>query len=457
MEFMSEARAANVRQSSYEKYVNPQWVRLLDVLGMNVHYATCLGSELFTSDGKRILDFNSGYCVHNVGHNHPGVIRALKSELDNNGPAMLQGHVPELAGELASRLCTRAGGRLSKVFFCSSGSEGVEAVIKFARAHTGRPGILYASGGFHGLTCGALSLMDNSFWTAEFGPLLPDTHPVIFGDVDQLAQQLARKRFAAFVVEPIQAEAGVVMPPENYLQEAQLLCRKYGTLFVLDEVQTGMFRTGPFLAAHHFGVEPDMVILAKALSGGLVPSGAVLMSDAVYNSVYTSFKRSIIHTSTYSENSLSMRAGLATLDILEDGNLGQRAAELGARLRARLKTRLSQYQMITDIRGLGMMSAVEFQPPRKFRFRILFETFSRIHPAMFGQVLVMRLFRDHRIYSQICGNNFMVLKVAPTLVITEAQLDEFVDAMEAVVKLMHTSTSFWTEAIGMARRVINVI
>ena len=325
MEFMAEARTASANQSSYERYVNPQWVRLLDVLGMNVHYATCLGAELFTANGERILDFNSGYCVHNVGHNHPYVIRALKSELDLNGPAMLQGHVPDLAGELANRLCLRAGGQVSKVFFCSSGSEGVEAVIKFARAHTGRPGILSASGGFHGLTCGALSLMDNPFWTAEFGPLLPDTQVVAFGDLDQLARQLASKRFAAFVIEPIQAEAGVVMPPDKYLREAHRLCRKYRTLFVLDEVQTGMFRTGPFLAAHHFDVEPDMVILAKALSGGLVPSGAVLMSDSVYNSVYTSFKRSIIHTSTYSENSLSMRAGLATLDVLEDGNLGARA------------------------------------------------------------------------------------------------------------------------------------
>jgi ornithine--oxo-acid transaminase len=454
---MAEARTASANQSSYERYVNPQWVRLLDVLGMNVHYATCLGAELFTANGERILDFNSGYCVHNVGHNHPYVIRALKSELDLNGPAMLQGHVPELAGELANRLCLRAGGQVSKVFFCSSGSEGVEAVIKFARAHTGRPGILSANGGFHGLTCGALSLMDNPFWTAEFGPLLPDTQVVAFGDLDQLARQLASKRFAAFVIEPIQAEAGVVMPPDNYLQEAHRLCRKYRTLLVLDEVQTGMFRTGPFLVAHHFGVEPDMVILAKALSGGLVPSGAVLMSDAVYNSVYTSFRRAIIHTSTYSENSLSMRAGLATLDVLEDGNLGARAAELGAKLRERLATRLSAYPMIKDIRGLGMMSAVEFQHPRQFRFRVLFETFSRIHPAMFGQVLVMRLFKDHGIYSQICGNNFMVLKVAPALVITEAQLDEFVNAMEAVVKFMHTSTSFWTQAIGMARRVINVI
>lgn len=454
---MSAARESSVRQQLYEQYVNPQWVRLLDVLGMNVHYTTCIGSELFTAEGRRILDFNSGYCVHNVGHNHPGVVRALKTELDLNGPAMLQGHVPELAGELANRLCMRAGGRLSKVFFCSSGSEGVEAVIKFSRAHTSRPGILYASGGFHGLTCGALSLMDNPFWTAEFGPLLPDTYAVTFGDLDQLEQQLGSRRFAAFVVEPIQAEAGVVIPPENYLPEAQRLCRKYGTLFVLDEVQTGMFRTGQFLAAHHFGVEPDMVVLAKALSGGLVPSGAVLMSDAIYDSVYTSFKRSIIHTSTYSENSLSMRAGLATLDVLEDGNLGERAADLGERLREQLKTRLSQYAMIKEVRGLGMMSAIEFQPPKKLRFRILFETFSRIHPAMFGQVLVMRLFRDQAIFSQICGNNFMVLKVAPALTINDAQLDEFVDAIEAVVKLMHTSTRFWTEALGMARRVINVI
>ena len=454
---MSEAKDSSAQQPLYEKYVNPQWVRLLDVLGMNVHYASCLGSELFTDDGRRILDFNSGYCVHNIGHNHPGVVRAIKAELDRNGPAMLQGHVPELAGELAERLCTQAGGRLSKVFFCSSGSEGVEAVIKFARAHTKRPGILYAGGGFHGLTCGALSLMDNPFWTAEFGPLLPETQAVPFGDIGQLDKQLSSRKFAAFVVEPIQAEAGVLIPPPNYLEQAQSLCRRHGTLFVLDEVQTGMYRTGPFLAAHHFRVEPDMVILAKAMSGGLVPSGAVLMSDAVYNSVYSSFKRSIIHTSTYSENSLSMRAGIATMDVLADGNLGARATHLGQQLREHLIARLSQYQMIKEVRGLGMMSAIEFQPPKKLRFRILFETFSRIHPAMFGQVLVMRLFRDRAIYSQICGNNFMVLKVAPALTINEAQLDEFVDAIDAVVKLMHTSTGFWTEALGMARRVINVI
>jgi ornithine--oxo-acid transaminase len=444
-------------EPAYDRYVNPQWVRLLDVLGMNVRYVACRGAELFTDDDRRILDFNAGYCVHNAGHNHPRIVGAIKDELDRGGPTMLQGHVPELAGELAGRLCTRAGGRLGKVFFASSGSEGIEAVIKFARAHTRRSGLLYAAGGFHGLTCGALSLMDSPFWTSDFKPLLPDTRAVPFGAVDELAAELATRRHAAFVVEPIQAEGGVRIPTVEYLQTAQALCRRHGTLFVLDEVQTGLYRTGSFLAGHHFGVEPDMVVLAKALSGGLVPVGAVLMSDDVYDSVYTSFRRAIIHTSTYSENALAMRAGLATMDVLEEERLGSRAVALGERMRRLLEARLSRYPMVKAIRGLGMMSGIEFQAPSRLRLRVLFEAFARIHPAMFGQVLVMRLFRDSGIFSQICGNDFMVLKVAPPLVVSEAQLDEFIVAIDAVVHLIHTSPRFWSEALGMARRVINVI
>ena len=226
---------------------------------------------------------------------------------------------------------------------------------------------------------------------------------------------------------------------------------------MLDEVQTGFYRTGPFLAAHHFGVEPDMVILAKALSGGLIPVGAVLMTDAVYKSTYSSFKRSIVHTSTFSENALAMRAGLATLEVLQEEQLGERAVRLGEQLRQMLAERLAKYEMISEIRGVGMLTAVEFRAPRRLRLRIPFEAFARIHPAMFGQVLVMRLFRDHGILSQICGNNFMVLKVAPPLVVEESQLEKFVTAIEQVVELMHTSSSFWTEAFGMARRVISNI
>jgi len=191
---------------------------------------------------------------------------------------MLQSHVPELAGELARRLSERAGGRLSRAFFCSSGSEGVEAAIKFSRAHTRRAGMIYAEGAFHGLTCGALSLMSDPFWRAGFGPLLADMEAVAFDDIDSLERKLASKRFAAFIVEPIQSEAGIRVPDPSYLKTAQEVCRRYGTLLVLDEVQTGMYRTGSFLAAHHFGVDPDMVVMAKALSGGLIPCGAVRCS-----------------------------------------------------------------------------------------------------------------------------------------------------------------------------------
>src|SRR5271165_405086 len=221
-----------VLASAYEEYVNPQWVSLLNLLDMNVEYQRCVGAELFTRGGRRILDFLSGYCVHNTGHNHPYIVQALKDELDKSGPAMLQSHVPEIAGELAQRLCQLAGGGLEKVYFGSSGSEGVEAAIKFARATTGRSGIVFAKSSFHGLTAGALSLMNDAFWREGFGPLLQDTVGVEFGDLVALEKTLAGKRQAAFVVEPLQAEGGIHVPSREYLQKAQELCGRTGTLFV---------------------------------------------------------------------------------------------------------------------------------------------------------------------------------------------------------------------------------
>src|ERR1039457_761171 len=453
---MGQPAVAPSHDSRYETYVNPQWVRLLDLLQMNVRYSRCAGAELFAENGRLYVDFLSGYCVHNTGHNHPKIVAALQDELGRCGPAMLQSHVPELAGELAAELCSRAGGRVKKVFFCSAGSEGVEAVIKFARAHTGRDGLVYAEGAFHGLTCGALSLMSDRFWSEGFGPLLPGTAAVPFGGLDALQKKLATKTIAAFIVEPIQGEAGIRVPDPQYLREAQALCRKYGTLFVLDEVQTGMYRTGRFLAGHHYGADPDMVVLAKALSGGLIPSGAVLMSDAIYKSVYSSLKRSIVHTSTYSENGLAMRAGLATLQVIDEEDLGGRATGLGEYLRKRLREALAGYEMLKDVRGIGMLNGIEFKAPKRLRLRLPYEAFMKIHPGMFGQVAVMRLFRDHGILTQMCGNNFLVLKAAPPLVVTEAQIDTYVSAVRGAVELMHTSVSFWTEALRLARRAIDI-
>ena len=294
--------------------------------------------------------------------------------------------------------------------------------------------------------------MSDKFWREGFGPLLADTAAIPFGDLRALQRELKSKRFAAFIVEPIQSEAGVCVPDREYLRAAESLCRRFGTLFVLDEVQTGMYRTGPFLAAHYFGVEPDMVILAKAMSGGLVPCGAVLMSDAVYRSVYSSLPRAFVHTSTFSENSLAMRAALATLEVLEKEELGQRSIEAGKYLQARLAEALRDFAMVKEVRGVGLLMGIEFQPPRQLHLRVPYQGFAAVHPAMFGQIVVMRLFRDSGFLTQICGNNFMVLKVAPPLVVTDAQLDAFVRAVHDVVVLAHSPGAFWSEALGLARR-----
>jgi ornithine--oxo-acid transaminase len=298
--------------------------------------------------------------------------------------------------------------------------------------------------------------MNDAFWRDGFGPLLPDTIGVPFADIAALENALAGKRYAAFVVEPLQAEAGIQVPTRAYLQQAQAACRRTGTLFVLDDVQTGMYRTGTFLAAHQFDVQPDMVVLAKALSGGLIPVSAVLMTNGIYHAVYSSLKRAIVHTSTFSENSLSMRAGLATLDVLEHEQLGPRALLLGQEFRAKLGRELGDFDMVKEVRSMGLLNGIEFVAPKKLAFRALCEAFNHVHPAMFGQIVVMRMFREKSILTQICGNNFMVLKAAPPLMVTETQLDEFVEAIRDVVEMAQTSPSFWTEALGMVSRAVNI-
>jgi ornithine--oxo-acid transaminase len=455
-QLVAELSATPGARSDYADYVNPEWVRLLDILGMNVHYQRCVGTKLYAEGGRVFLDFLSGYCVQNTGHNHPDIIAALKAELDLCGPAMLQSHVADTAGQLAHELTQRTGHRLTKTFFCSSGSEGIETVIKFARARTRRNGIVYARGAFHGLSCGALSLMGSPFWREGFGPLLPHTFEVPFNDLEALSQVLAQERIGAVVLEPVRGEAGMVLPDPGYLTEVQALCRRHGALFVLDEVQTGVGRTGRFVAAQHYGVSPDMIVLAKALSGGLVPVAAVLMTEDIYDAVYSSLRRAIIHTSTYSENGLAMRAGLATLEVIDREHLVERSDEMGQYLRKRLKTALAPYEMIGEVRGLGLMNGIVFTAPRQLRLKLGFEAFKAIHPGMFGQMIVRRLFHDHSILSQICGNNFMVLKVAPPLVVTEEELDTYVSAITSVVDALHSSAAFWSDALDLARRAIRV-
>ena len=249
------------RYQLHASHLNEQMVHVLKTIGFDKRYQRGIGQYLYDEQGERYLDLLSGWGVFAIGRNHPTVREALTDVLDSELPNLLQMGVSALSGILAERLLQFAP-HFDKVFFCNSGTEAVEAAIKFARAATRRSGIVYCSHAFHGLTYGALSLNGDQNFRAGFGPLLPECVEVPFNDLAALEQALASRTIAAFLVEPIQGK-GVTMPDDGYLKGASELCRKYGTFFVADEIQTGLGRTGRFLASEHWGIEPDMVLLAK--------------------------------------------------------------------------------------------------------------------------------------------------------------------------------------------------
>src|SRR5262250_3616022 len=318
------------RSAMHTRHLNEQFVRVLKTIGYDVRFCRGAGQYLFDHQGNKYLDLLSGYGVFAVGRNHPALREALKSVLDADLPNLVQFDVPPLAGVLAKRLLEFVP-YLDKVFFANSGAEASEAAIKFARCATGRPGIVYCEHAFHGLTNGSLSLNGDGIFRNGFEPLLPHCRVVPFNDLAALERALTSRDIAAFIVEPIQGK-GVNVPADDYLREAAVLCRRHGTLFVADEIQTGLGRTGRFLAVEHWGVEPDMVLLAKALSGGFVPVGAVATKGWVFAKIFDRLDRAVVHGSTYAKNDLAMAAGIATLEVIESEHLMENAERTGARL-----------------------------------------------------------------------------------------------------------------------------
>jgi len=435
----------------YGSRVNRQWVKFLSLLDMNVNYTRCVGSKLYTETGACYTDFLSGYCVQNVGHNNPVVADAIRDELNRQAPLILQSLVPHHAALLAERLTTLAGGLLERLTYTNTGSEGVETAMKFARVHTGRPGILSCLGAFHGASYGAMSIMRDESWCGGCGPFLPDTECIPYLDLVQLEEKLKTKRYAAFIVEGLQSEAGLRLLPREHFLEAERLCRQYGTLLVLDEVQTGMFRTGKFLISHHFGIRPDMVILSKALSGGMMPVGAVLMSKAINDSAFDGVDKAFFNQTTFSENALSMRAALATLDVIEEQCLADRATSLGELLREKIRALIPKYEMLKDVRGIGLMNGVELQPPQSLKLKALYKPFAVAHAALFGQMVVMKMFREGKILTQICGNSYMTIKASPPLVASEEDLDLYVQALDKAMADFQAGRGF-TEGLQIAKR-----
>jgi ornithine--oxo-acid transaminase len=440
----------------WARTINPQFVRVLRTIGFDRTWARAEGAYLYDTDGTRYLDLLGGFGMYGVGRNNPRIRAALVEALALETPGMLALGTTLLPGLLAEQLVTLAGGRIERCLFTSSGSESVESALKLGRTATGRTRLLSAEHAFHGLTLGATSVNGNEEFKARFQPLLPGCEQVPFGDLDALEEQLRREDVAVFLVEPVQGK-GINLAPDGYFEGAQELCRRYGTLFCVDEVMTGLGRTGRMFAFQHWGLEPDLVTVAKTLSGGYIPSGALLMSRTVHEAVFDSMSHAMSHGSTFAPNELAMAAGLATLHELRERRLVDESARLGKRLLELTRPLVDEFDVVRDVRGLGLAWAIEFGEPEGGG-RMAYRMIERAQRGLFAQLVIVPLFTKHRILSQVAGHDMAVIRILPPLVVTDDDVEEFADALHATIKdaqrMPRSLTKFALSAAsaGLSRR-----
>ena len=434
MGFDLGAELAAVRGQGYElhgRYMNPQMPRTLHTIGFDKDYVRGEGAYLYDAEGNAYADFLAGFGVFAAGRSHPVIKKALHDALDADFAAWTQFDCQPISGLLAQRLLAKAPG-LDRVFFCNSGSEAVESALKFARHATGKGRIVYARHAFHGLTAGSLSVNGAEEFKRGFGPLLPGTQ-IPLGDLGALQAELRRGDVAAMVIEPVQGH-GVLMTPPGFLDAAAGLLHKNGALLICDEVQAGFGRTGRFFSYQHEDVRPDIVTVAKALSGGYVPVGAMLATDKVFSSVYSSMDRVMVHSTTFKGGPLAMAAGLASLAVIDDEGLVENAERRGAELLRGLEGLAAKYDLIADVRGRGLMIGIEFGRPSGVRARAGWAMLQKARVGLFAQMVVVALFQRHRILTQVSGDHMEVIKLIPPLIIGDAEVRLFTEALADVLE-----------------------
>ena len=411
----------------HSRHLNPTLVQVQRTIGFDRVYTSARGAYLYDAGGQAYLDFLSGYSVFNIGRNHPVVAQAIRDVLDLDLPNMVQMDCSLLSGLLGEALLKKTPPHLDSVFFCNSGTEATEGAIKFARAATGRPRIVSLKGSYHGLTYGALSITGIENFQEGFGPMLADTERIALGDLAALEKTLALRDVAALIIETVQGK-GVKFPQDDFYQRAQALCREHGTLFICDEVQSGLGRTGKWFAFEHWDLEPDIITIAKSLSGGYVPCGAVVARRWVYQSVFSRLDRCVVHSSTFGRNNLAMACGLASLRVLEEENLIENSAKMGELLIERLNGLKAEHPFIKEARGKGLMIAIEFHEPDEPQLKMAWKLLHRIDKSLFPQMVIVPLLSKHRILTQVAGHNMDIIKILPPLMIGQKEVDLFVNA-----------------------------
>lgn len=413
------------------QHLDPSLVDVLRTIGFDRPYATARGSYIYDTAGRPHLDMHGGEGFSSLGHANPEIKAVLHAIIDSDLLDGVQIHYSVLAGMLARELSAKLPAGLDATFFANAGAEAVDSAMKFARAATGRPRLIACERGYHGVTLGPLSIVGDEFFKEGFEPLLPGCGLVPYGDLDRLEAELRRRDVAAFIVEPVQGQV-VRLPPAGYLRAAQDLCRRYGTLLVVDEIQTGLGRTGRWFASEHWGLEPDIVTVGKALSGGYMPVAAMVTRREVFQRAVGTLERSYVHQSTYGRNRLAMAAGLASMRLIERDGLVERSAQLGARLMDGLRELQGRHELIGDVRGLGLIAGIELKAPRSRKAQLAVRLMRMASEGLFPQLVVIPLHRDHGVITMAAGKND-VIKLLPPLTLTDAEADEFLAALDTVL------------------------
>ena len=438
----------------HKRFINPSLARVQAIIGFDRIYTRGEGSYLWDADGNRYLDLLSGFGVFNLGRGHPLVKQAIQEVLALDRPNLVKMDCPLLAGLLAEELVKRMPPGLDAVFFANSGADAVDTALKFARAATKRLRILYLENAFHGLTLSTLALNGGKEFRKGFEPLMAGFEAVPMNDTAALEKQLRHRDVAAFIVEPIQGK-GVYIPDDDYLPEAQRLCRKYGTLFICDEVQVGMGRTGRFLCCEHWSLEPDIVTLSKSLGGGYIPVSATITRRRIHDATFNRLDRCHVHSTTFGQNELAMAAGLATLHALEEERLIEHAAVLGEKLLRGLAALHDRYEMIADVRGKGLMIGIEFKPPRSLGLHAAWSAAEAAQKGLFAQLVVMTLMREHHILTQVAGHEVNIIKLLPPLIIGEEEVEMIVSAFDAVMaEAGKVSGRVWGQSVQLIEHAL---
>ncbi|MCX8169840.1 MAG: aspartate aminotransferase family protein, partial [Candidatus Methanomethyliaceae archaeon] len=439
-------------RENYKEYVNSAAVQLMSLLDFDKHFVRAEGTKVYDEDGNEYVDFLGGYGALNVGHNNKEILSEIQKVIGL--PNILQASIYNFAGALAKNLALITPGDLKKTFFANSGAEAVEGALKLAKIASGKSKIVYCQNSFHGKSFGALSVTGREKYQKPFKPLMPETYPIPYADEKALEDILKMGDVAAFILEPIQGEGGIIVPPKGYLRRVRELCDKYGAYLIVDEIQTGFGRTGYMFACEEEGVVPDIMCFAKSIGGGIMPIGGYIAKEDIWKKAYGSVEKAFLHTSTFGGNTLACAAGIATIKYIMQNNLAERAREKGEYFLRKLMELKERYPVMKDVRGKGLMIGIEFQEPKGILNTLTAGKLSEVSKEYFGSLVAGKLMNEHRIITAYTLNNPNVIRLEPPLTVSYEELDKVINALE---NIFEKNSNFLSLGLDSSKQVIKSI